>query len=75
MFKHENISKENSPLKFFSPARYLITLMGLFACFCGFIYNDMMSLTFDFGTCYNRVYNGSSDYATRKDDCYYPFGK
>ena len=34
-------------------SRYLILLMGLFAAFCGFMYNDMMSLPLDlFGTCY-----------------------
>jgi len=37
-------------------ARYLFLLMGLFATFCGFIYNDFTSLdTQIFGTgCYPR---------------------
>ena len=74
MFFKEKIAKENSPMKGLLPARYLFTMMGFFACFCGFIYNDMMSLTFDFGTCYNLVYDGSSYSATRKELCYYPFG-
>lgn len=74
MFFKEKIVKENSPMKTLLPARYLLTLMGFFACFCGFIYNDMMSLTFDFGSCYNLVYDGSAYSATRKEECYYPFG-
>ena len=75
MFSKEKIIKENSPMKALISARYLFTMMGFFACFCGFIYNDMMSLTFDFGSCYNLDYDGSTYSASRKEQCYYPFGK
>ena len=70
----ETIAKENSVLKPLLPVRYLISLMGLFACFCGFIYNDMMSLTLDFGTCYNLESSGTTQYITRQPDCVYLFG-
>ncbi len=73
LFK-DRILKENSFLKTLVPGRYLIALMGLFACFCGFIYNDMMSLTLDFGTCYNMEYEGTTQSITRDSDCVYLFG-
>lgn len=38
----------------FVKARYLLLLMGLFATYCGLIYNDMMAIPLDlFGTCYS----------------------
>lgn len=41
-------------LKMMLPLRYFITMMGFFAIYCGLIYNDFVSLNFDFfGSCYN----------------------
>lgn len=72
----DKIARENSPLKGLLSARYLFALMGFFACYCGFIYNDMMSLTFNFGTCHYMVMDGTTpESIARIDDCYYPFGK
>jgi V-type H+-transporting ATPase subunit a len=51
-FKKDTI--QHSILKMFLPHRYLITMMGFFAFYCGWIYNDFMSISLDiFGSCYN----------------------
>lgn len=54
--------------------RYLLLLMGFFATFCGFIYNDMMSLPLNlFGSCYVNSETEPGD-VILIDDCVYPFG-
>lgn len=36
-----------------TPHRYLVTLMGFFSFYCGFVYNDYLSLNLNlFGSCY-----------------------
>lgn len=53
--------------------RYLIFFMGLFATFCGFIYNDFLSVKLNlFNTCYDGEATG--EYYELKDNCTYPFG-
>ena len=51
-------------------ARYLIAMMGFFATFNGFLYNDFMSIPLEF--------LGSSCYSDESDkprpDCVYSFG-
>ena len=47
--------------------------MGFYAFFCGFIYNDMMSLPLNlFGSCYENI--GETGLVSLKEDCIYPFG-
>lgn len=57
IFWKEKIQKHKKSIwNYGIPVRYLVTMMGLFAVYCGFIYNDFMSLPFNlFGTCYQEV--------------------
>jgi len=52
----DEIIKQNSPLKAALPARYLLLFMGFFAFYCGWMYNDFLSIPLGiFGTCYKDV--------------------
>ena len=43
--------------------RYLVTLMGFFATYCGFIYNDTLSMSINyFGTCMNMYARNPGEY-------------
>lgn len=66
-------------------AKYLMLLMGFFATYMGFIYNDFMSLpTRLFSSCYDiegltkaeSKLAGKSEVKilTQQEDCVYPFG-
>jgi V-type H+-transporting ATPase subunit a len=58
------------------PARYLFTLMGFFALYCGFLYNDFASLRLNlFGSCYDLDKMDPSNFKVKKtNDCVYSFG-
>lgn len=48
-----NDAVKNSSLKLFSTLRYMILMMGFFAFYCGWIYNDFLGLGLNlFGSCY-----------------------
>ena len=54
-------------------ARYLLLLMGFFAFFAGFIYNDFLSLPFNlFGSCFEQKPN--SEETEWISGCNYPLG-
>jgi len=47
-------SKDAEALKALFPWRFILTLMGFFSLYAGSLYNDFLSLSFDFfGSCYN----------------------
>ena len=64
----------------FLKARYMFLLMGMFACFCGFCYNDFMAIPlWTFDSCYNieKVETAEGHekvVAHYKEDCVYPIG-
>lgn len=56
VFWKDEIEKSDSLLKLALKARYMLLLMGGFATFCGFMYNDFLSIPLNiFGTCYKNV--------------------
>ena len=69
----ESIIAEKSMVAPALKGRYLLLLMGIFAFYAGWLYNDFVSIPLDvFGTCY---YNSpGQEYSSRKDDCVYPIG-
>lgn len=73
-FKKNEIN--NFILKMFVPHRYLITLMGFFAFYCGCIYNDFMSISLDiFGSCYDPNSVQPQQLIPRiSSNCVYPIG-
>jgi len=72
IFKKAIEDDKTSMLRLLIPARYLILLQGFFAFYCGLIYNDFMSLTFNlFGTCYTSE---SADALNKDIDCVYSVG-
>ena len=51
VFNNEFIKK--SSLSFLCSLRYIVLMMGVFAFFCGFIYNDFLGMNLNlFGSCY-----------------------
>ncbi|CAI2384297.1 unnamed protein product [Moneuplotes crassus] len=52
-------------------ARYLLLLMGFFSFFCGFMYNDFMSIPIELShSCFTKGINGYR----HNPNCVYPFG-
>jgi len=70
---HESMRGVKHPLEPFLPLRFLLGLMGFFALFAGFIYNDFGSIPLNiFGSCFNKV--EGSKWTEREEGCVYPIG-
>jgi V-type H+-transporting ATPase subunit a len=70
LFK-DSIIAEKSMIAPALKGRYLLLLMGIFAFYAGWLYNDFVSIPLDiFGSCYTSV--GKA--VTRKENCVYPIG-
>lgn len=76
VLQKDEICKSGSPLKPALKARYLLLFMGFFAFYCGWMYNDFLSLPLGvFGTCYkNEEVNGEEVGVRINESCVYPFG-
>ena len=49
----DTIKKSGGTLKGLLAGRYFFVMMGFFATYCGFLYNDMTSIMLNlFGSCY-----------------------
>ena len=68
----EELKKPKSSLRDIYKARHLFLLMGFFACYCGWMYNDFISMPINlFGTCYT---NTGTQAVRVNGNCVYPFG-
>ena len=72
---NNKIFNSQSPMKGILPARYLLLLMGLFAFFCGLMYNDFLAVALDIGSCYEiEEKGGIRSISGKKDNCTHVFG-
>lgn len=73
-FQKNEIERQKNAFVSFLPMRYLLTMMGFFAFYCGFIYNDFMAVPLNlFGSCFQEQ-SGSKALVRTAADCVYPFG-
>ena len=72
-------NKINQIFKGILPFRYFLLLMGFFGLFCGFMYNDFLSVPFNFPSCYNLSNLNESNITNyievnKTNNCNYKFG-
>ena len=75
IYYENNIKKDkDSYLRYVIKYRYFLLLLSFFSIYCGFIYNDFISLPFNFfKSCYIENENENGKFI-KKDKCVYPFG-
>ena len=75
--------EKNTIFKTILPFRYFLLLMGFFGTFCGFMYNDFLSIPINFPTCFtNRIDLNPGQKAenityyelNKTENCNYKFG-
>ncbi len=76
-----NDTTKRSSLKMFSELRHIILMMGFFAFYCGWVYNDFMGMNMNiFGSCYKIEPMPEEGEGLEKEfrpydpECIYPFG-
>jgi V-type H+-transporting ATPase subunit a len=71
-----NAALAKSPMSFVCEMRYMVLMMGFFAFYCGWIYNDFLGMNVNFlGSCYPlAIRNDGQLVYTHTPDCVYPFG-
>ncbi len=73
----DTLIKSKSMFASMIKVRYLLLLMGVFATFCGLLYNDFAGLNLNlFTSCYHAVRNPEDDSVdvVAKENCVYPLG-
>ena len=69
---NNNISRNNSFNSLYKYT-YFFLICGIYSVFCGFMFNEFLSVPFDFfGSCYNKI-NNNTEYVKDKN-CNYIFG-
>jgi len=72
---NNSIIRNKNPFMALSEGRFLFILLGFFAFYCGFMYNDFFSLPLNlFGSCYTAEHLGESTVSEHTEGCVYPFG-
>jgi V-type H+-transporting ATPase subunit a len=71
-----NAALSRSSLSFVCELRYMVLMMGFFASYCGWIYNDFLGMNVNLlGSCYPLYVQGDGKLAyTHTENCVYPFG-
>ena len=69
-----NSKSGSSPLKLLSKFRYFLLLLSVCSIYCGFLYNEFMSIPLSMSdTCYELSVENPK-FAVKKDNCNFPFG-
>ena len=63
----------NSMIQTIAQARYFLLLMSIFSLYCGFLYNDFLSVPLYFFSCYPK-YGEKSTELNKENECNYKFG-
>ncbi|CAG9329402.1 unnamed protein product [Blepharisma stoltei] len=71
IYSRKSIEKSESLFKPAIPARYLFLLMGLFATYCGFIYNDFLGVPLNL---FGSRWSENPKYGQYTQDSIYPIG-
>ena len=64
---------KKSIFKTMASARYFLLLMAIFSLFCGFLYNDFLSVPLYFKSCYPKA-GKSGEHLKKDNNCNYSFG-